>query len=131
MLCLLVVKGTKYLSPLGVRDLYSSLRTLSYTASKQNITSILHFPFHAVLLIPQPQLSAGSKRPLKLTCRAVSFFLLPMALQRRQKPCYCWLEPARGRSLSTNSFADQRASFRQSIPSPTTRPFKVNISGSK
>lgn len=75
MLCLLVVKGTKYLSPLGVRDLYSSLRTLSYTASKQNITSVLHFPFHAVLLIPQPQPQCWKQAPLEAYLQG-SFLLL-------------------------------------------------------
>ena len=94
MLCLFIFECTKTLSSLGIRDLYSCLRTrLSYIADKQNITSILHFLLHAILLILHPQPRAGSMCPLRLTCRAISFFLLPMTLQR-QKPCYCWLWPA-------------------------------------
>lgn len=87
-----------------------------------NITFIDFFP----LLNPYPQPRAGSKRPGRLTCRAISFFLLPMALQKKTEALL--LRALASSSLGTTAAktSKPRASCRQSL-----RPFKVTVSDSK
>ena len=67
--------------------------------------------------------------PLRLTCRAISFFLLPMALQR-QKLCYWGLRPF-GSNLLRKRCVDQQAKNLLQTKPLTTLPFKLLMSGSK